>query len=76
MYNIVPFLFSFSFLSFLFFSFKINPHFHSVPLTCMVYPMVPEAYSLQVPSFYIGVFVITTFVHNLVRIVYIVFNLL
>ena len=34
--------FSFSFFSFLFFIFKkINPNFHSLPLTCMVYPIVP-----------------------------------
>ena len=39
----------FSFLfSFLFFSLllKLNPNFHSVPLTCMVYPIVQDAYSV------------------------------
>ena len=40
-------LHTFSFLFFIFFK-KINPNFHSVPLTCMVYPTVrgQEAYSV------------------------------
>ena len=35
------FVFFFLFSSLLFFFFLINPNFHSVPLTCMIYPTVP-----------------------------------
>ena len=48
-FSFLFFSFFSSFLcSFLFFSLllKLNPNFHSVPLTCMVYPIVQDAYSV------------------------------